>query len=160
MRRRPDPSDEQSFDDTPAAVGVDGLAVDPKALRRLAELEGRGAMSDIHQVAPTPWRTWLGYRESDRGHRYYILDAQGDVIAGIMDSEDPEMTGQRLVRAANSHDALVAALRSAIDCVDEQATVIQELRSGGLATVAIPGWYLDAKKLLEEAAALRAAEPD
>jgi hypothetical protein len=112
MRRRPDPSDEQSFDDTPAAVGVDGLAVDPKALRRLAELEGRGAMSDIHQVAPTPWRTWLGYRESDRGHRYYILDAQGDVIAGIMDSEDPEMTGQRLVRAANSHDALVAALRA------------------------------------------------
>ena len=46
MRRRPDPSDEQSFDDTPAAVGVDGLAVDPKALRRLAELKGRDEMSE------------------------------------------------------------------------------------------------------------------
>ena len=86
----------------------------------------------------------VNFHASDQGRSRRIV-----AVATHMDG-NAGANAAFIVRAANSHAALVAALRSAIDCVDEQATVIQELRSGGLATVAIPGWYLDAKKLLEE----------
>ena len=98
---------------------------------------------------PTPWRVQAGSGNSEEA---FTITTSDRVIASVAGEgyANRQANAAFIVRAANSHTALVAALRSAIDCVDEQATVIQELRSGGLATVAIPGWYLDAKKLLEE----------
>ena len=104
---------------------------------------------------PNAWKVQQGVKSDSIWLGEPYMDGSEIVALDVRDSH-----AYLIVRAVNSHAALMAALRSAIDCVDEQATVIQELRSGGLATVAIPGWYLDAKKLLEEAAALRAAEPD
>jgi len=103
MRRRPDPSDEQSFDDTPAAVGVDGLAVDPKTLRRLAELEGRDAMSE-----PKPVYNEELYASVGR----YPLCSEHYSPERSLDLPCPGCLAERLEAARKTNAALVNALRA------------------------------------------------
>jgi len=147
MRRRPDPGNEQSFDDAPAAVGVDGLAVDPKALRRLAELEGRDEMSEH---TPTPWEVATGH--PSRG--LFVLgppDEHGYApqICEVDKTEDMEANAAFIVRAVNSHEALVAALE-AVEWGSEDNSCLLCFRKSN------EGHMADC----EIGTALRAAEPD
>jgi len=141
MRRRPDPSDEQSFDDTPAAVGVDGLAVDPKTLRRLAELEGRDAMSE-----PKPVYNEELYASVGR----YPLCSEHYSPERSLDLPCPGCLAERLEAALGLIAALVAALR-AVEWAGE-ANVACPLCD----RIPIEGHAPDCQ--LDKA--LRAAEPD
>lgn len=68
-----------------------------------------------NQISPLPWA--IGPE-----HDYEIYDAKGDYLALMMDARDgdDEANAAFIVKAVNSHDKLVAALRKAHEVIESE----------------------------------------